>query len=194
MTKLFASCAAALLLSASVASAQGNGSDITGPSVTQSTIAGGIFAPSAGNVGTTAVPVTPAVSNAIVSTSNSIVATVSGGGTITNPVTGAAIPAAAATVAVSMMSSASPEIKAQVNNALSTSGASATVINTLMSTLPNLLSNPTPGQVAEALSAFNAVVNTANAGFLANPPPEFSAIFSVLSQIAASGNAAAKGR
>lgn len=199
MTKIFTSCAAALLLCASAAGAQharfaaSNGSDASGPSVTSSQIAGGIFTSSSGNVGTVAVPATLAVANAIVSTSNSITTSVTGGTALVSPVTGTTISLAASQVAISVMGSASTAIKAEVSNALGTSGASVTVINTLMSTLPGLLTNPTPGQVAEALSAFNAVVNTANAAFLSNPPPEFSAIHAVLAQLATSVQAAGKG-
>src|SRR5256714_5629944 len=112
--------------------------------------------------GTVAVPVDPAVANAVVSASETITGNLRG---IISPITGVAIPEEIARVVVAMMTSATPEVRAQVHAALSQSGASGTVVNQLMGSLPSLLSNPTPGQLQNALSAFNGLVNNSNAAF-----------------------------
>ena len=136
--------------------------------------------------GTVAVPVDPAVATAVVSASETITGNIRG---IISPITGVAIPEEIARVVVAMMTSATPEVRAQVHAALSQSGASGTVVNQLMGSLPSLLSNPTPGQLQNALSAFNGLVNNSNAAFLVNPPAEFLAIHAILLQISNAANA-----
>ena len=68
------------------------------------------------------------------------------------------------------------------------SGVSPGVLNQLLTNLPSLLSNPTAGQLQNALSAFNGFVNNANAAFLVNPPAEFLAVHAILLQISTAAN------
>ena len=72
--------------------------------------------------------------------------------------------------------------------ALSTAGTNAGVVDQLLSNLPSLLSRPTPGQLQNALSAFNGFKNNANAAFLVNPPAEFLALHAILLQISTAAN------
>jgi hypothetical protein len=108
--------------------------------------------------------------------------------TVISPITGVAIPPEIVTVAIRMMTTATPEVRAQITKALSTAGPNGAVVDQLMSNLPSLLSRPTPGQLQNALSAFNGFVNNANAAFLVNPPAEFLALHAILLQISAAAN------
>jgi hypothetical protein len=108
--------------------------------------------------------------------------------TIISPVTGVAIPPEVARVAFGMLTDATPQVRAQMTQALSNSGVSQGVLNQLMTNLPSLLSNPTAGQLQNALSAFNGFVNNANAAFLVNPPAEFLALHAILLQISTAAN------
>ncbi|HZI42581.1 MAG TPA: hypothetical protein VFD67_12780 [Gemmatimonadaceae bacterium] len=107
---------------------------------------------------------------------------------IISPITGVAIPPEITTVAISMMTTATPEVRAQMEKALSTAGTSSSVQGQLISNLPSLLSRPTAGQLQNALSAFNGFVNNANAAFLVNPPAEFLALHAILLQVSVSAN------
>ena len=98
------------------------------------------------------------------------------------------IPPEITRVALGMMSTATPEIRDQMTKALTAAGTSNGVLSQLMSNLPSLLSRPTPGQLQNALSAFNGFVNNANAAFLVNPPAEFLALHAILLQVSASAN------
>ena len=86
------------------------------------------------------------------------------------------------------MTNATEEVRKQIETALMQSGANPRVINQLMTNMPSLLSNPVPGQLQTCLSAFNGVINNANAAFLANPPAEFLGIHAVLLQISNAAN------
>ena len=134
--------------------------------------------------GTVAVPVDLAVAN-IVSTENERLRRER---SIISPITGVAIPAEIADIAVSMMTTATPTARERMATALSTSGASPAVVNQLITNLPSLLSNPTAGQLQNALSAFNGFVNNSNAAFLVNPPAEFLALHAILLQITTAAN------
>lgn len=169
----------ALVAIAPVAAAQTNGSDVSGVNTMGSGIAGGIFVPS--NAGTTSVPVSAGVASAISNAAASVSSQLSAG-TLTS-VTGAPIPASAQATVLAVMTGATPESRAAVRSALEASGAPAQTITTLMQHLPNLLSNPTPGQVQAAVVAFNQIVKSASASFLANPPAEFAALHAALQQI-----------
>jgi hypothetical protein len=125
---------------------------------------------------TVSVPVDPAVATAVVTVADRI----RRDRQVISPITGVAIPPEIVDVVIAMMSTATPEVRTQVLNALSQSGASGAVVRQLMQNLPSLLSNSTPGQQQAALSAFNGLVNNSNAAFLVNPPAEFLAIHAIL--------------
>lgn len=143
------------------------------------------FTPTAGSV---PVPVNMTVASAIVNASRTVEQE-AGAGTLTSPITGVGIPPAVAQVVIAMMTDARPEVRRQIRAALAQSGASGTVIDQLMDNLPSLLTRPTAGQLQTVLSAFNGLVNNANAAFLANPPAEFLGIHAVLLQISNAANA-----
>lgn len=109
--------------------------------------------------------------------------------TVISPITGVAIPPEIVTVALGMMTTATPEVRAQMSKALSTAGTNEGVVDQLLSSLPSLLSRPTAGQLQNALSAFNGFKNNANAAFLVNPPAEFLALHAILLQISVRANA-----
>jgi hypothetical protein len=134
--------------------------------------------------GTVAVPVDLAVAG-IVSTENERLRRE---GSIISPITGVAIPPEIARIAIGMMTTATPEVREQVRKALSNSGTNDGVLNQLLTNLPSLLSNPTAGQLQNALSAFNGFVNNSNAAFLVNPPAEFLALHAILLQISTAAN------
>lgn len=178
MKKLTLLAAAAVAMSAAApraASAQAVINNTTIPIVVVT-----LFTP-----GTVPVPVDPAVADAVVIASKNM----RDEKNIISPITGVAVPPEIARVVIAMMTDATPAVRDQVHNALAQSGASATVINQLMSNLPSLLSNPTAGQVQNALSSFNGYINNSNAAFLVNPPAEFLAIHAILLQISTAANA-----
>jgi len=135
--------------------------------------------------GTVAVPVDLAVANAVGSEMERLLRE---RGNIISPITGVAIPAEVARVAIGMMTTATPEVRDQMTKALANSGANAAVVTQLLSNLPSLLSRPTAGQLQNALSAFNGFVNNANAAFLVNPPAEFLALHAILLQVSTAAN------
>jgi hypothetical protein len=135
--------------------------------------------------GTVAVPMDLAVASAV---GNEMERVLRERSNIISPITGVAIPIDIARVAIGMMTSATPEIRDQMSRALANSGASSAVINQLLSNLPSLLTNPTAGQLQNALSAFNGFVNNANAAFLVNPPAEFLALHAILLQVSTAAN------
>lgn len=134
--------------------------------------------------GTVAVPVDLAVAS-VVSSENERLRRE---GSIVSPITGVAIPPEIARAAIGMLTTATPDVRAQMAKALATAGTNEGVVNQLMSNLPSLLSNPTAGQLQNALSAFNGFVNNANAAFLVNPPAEFLALHAILLQISTAAN------
>lgn len=183
---------AAICLAAAPAVAQsGNASDVTGANITSSAITGGIFTPGGGppaggsnNFSTTVGPAVQSSALALSSSFNS--GSVSGGGiTVSGPGVNA--------VGAVMNASNTPPaaVVAQVASALSTSGAPAGVVNALLTSIQGLLIAATPVSLTTAVSAFNALVNDASPGFLANPPQEFQAIFAALSNMVSAGNEAA---
>jgi hypothetical protein len=134
--------------------------------------------------GTVAVPVDLAVAGAVSSEMERLLRERS----IVSPITGVVIPAEIANVAIGMMTTATPEVRAQMSKALSGAGTNGGVTDQLLSSLPSLLSRPTAGQMQNALSAFNGFVNNANAAFLVNPPAEFLALHAILLQVSTSAN------
>ena len=134
--------------------------------------------------GTVAVPVDLAVASVVTSENERLRRERS----IVSPITGVAIPPEIARVALGMLTDATPAVRDQMTKALSNAGVSQGVLNQLMSNLPSLLSNPTAGQLQNALSAFNGFVNNANAAFLVNPPAEFLALHAILLQISTAAN------
>jgi hypothetical protein len=137
------------------------------------------------NPGTVPIAVTMAVADALVNAGNELRRT----GTVVNPMTGVVVPAQAVQRVIAMMTDATPEVRQSVGDMLRTSGASEAVVRQLMTNLPSLLSNPTPGQMQQALSAFNGLVNNSTAAFLVNPPAEFQAMHSILTSISKAANA-----
>ena len=192
MKNILSAFGAALALCATAAPAvaqSGNSSDVSGANVTTSSIVGGVFAP--GAKGMSAVRSSPAVTGAVTSSAlgafNALrTGSVSGGGI---SVSGGGVQAVGA-----VMNSNNPPqaVLSQVTWALAGSGAPANVVNSLTNSLQGLLASPTPVGVTNAISSFNGLVNAAKGSFLANPPQEFQAVYAVLSQIVAAGNAAAR--
>jgi len=135
--------------------------------------------------GTVAVPIDLAVASAVGTEMDRVLRERAN---IISPITGVAIPVDIARIAIGMMTTATPEVRDQMTRALANSGASAAVVNQLMSNLPSLLTNPTAGQLQNALSAFNGFVNNANAAFLVNPPAEFLALHAILLQVSTAAN------
>jgi hypothetical protein len=136
--------------------------------------------------GTVSVPVDLAVASAVGTEMERVLRE---RGNIISPITGVAIPADIAAAAIGMMTTATPQVRDQMTRALTTnSGASAPVVNQLLSNLPSLLSRPTAGQLQNALSAFNGFVNNANAAYLVNPPAEFLALHAILLQVSTAAN------
>lgn len=134
--------------------------------------------------GTVAVPVDLAVATVVTNETERLRRERS----IISPITGVAIPPEISRVAFGMLTDATPPVRDQITKALSNSGVSPGVLNQLMTNLPSLLSNPTAGQLQNALSAFNGFVNNANAAFLVNPPAEFLALHAILLQISTAAN------
>ena len=190
--KILSACGAALALCVAAAPAvaqSGNSSDVTGASVTSSSIVGGVFSP--GAAGGSAVRTSPAVTGAVRTSAlgafNSLRGgTVTGGGFT---VSGGGVQAVGA-----IMNSNNPPqaVLSQVTWALAGSGAPANVVNNLTNAIQGMLVTPNPNAVMGAISSFNALVNASKASFLAEPPTEFKAIYAVLSQIVDAGNAAAR--
>ena len=136
--------------------------------------------------GTVAVPVDLAVASAVGTEMERVLRERA---KIISPITGVAVPADVAAAAIGMMTTATPQVRDQMARALTTnSGASAAVVNQLLSNLPSLLSRPTAGQLQNALSAFNGFVNNANAAYLVNPPAEFLALHAILLQVSTAAN------
>lgn len=181
--------AAVGLLASTAAQAQtGNGSDVSGPTTTSSSIAGGTFAPSPGTVAANA---SPAVS-AAVQTAGAAVTSQLGAGTLTATTPSGqvvAIPAAVqAAVAAILTGAASPTQVAQMVDALSAAGSAAPQ---LVEALAGLLQGDGgTGQLAAAVGIYNQMVANAPPGFLANPPAAFSAVQSVLSTLVVAAGAA----
>src|SRR5690349_16035728 len=176
MKKLLAAALVAATLGATVstrANAQNNNTTIPFVVVT-------LFTP-----GTVAVPVDLAVASAVGTEMDRVLRERAN---IISPITGVAIPVDVARIAIGMMTTATPEVRDQMTRALANSGASAAVVDQLMSNLPSLLTNPTAGQLQNALSAFNGFVNNANAAFLVNPPAEFLALHAILLQVSTAAN------
>lgn len=135
--------------------------------------------------GTVAVPIDLAVASAVGTEMERVLRERAN---IISPITGVAIPVEISRIAVGMMTTATSADRDAMSKALANSGANAAVVNQLLSNLPSLLSNPTPGQLQNALSAFNGFVNNANAAFLVNPPAEFLALHAILLQVSTAAN------
>jgi hypothetical protein len=179
MNRQIVMAAAVAALGAGLATSSRAGAQVVNNNTTIPIIVVTLFTP-----GTVAVPVDPAVATAVVTTSERILRDRQ----VISPITGVAIPPEIVTVVVAMMTTATPEVRTQVQNALSQSGASGAVIRQLMQNLPSLLSRSTAGQQQAALSAFNGLVNNSSAAFLVNPPAEFLAIHAILLLISDAAN------
>jgi hypothetical protein len=175
MNKLLAAALGAATLGAVASTAKAQNNNTTIPFVVVN-----LFTP-----GTVAVPVDLAVASAVGTEMERLLRE---RGNIISPITGVAIPAEVARIAISMMTTATPDARDAMSKALANSGANAAVVNQLMSNLPSLLSRPTAGQLQNALSAFNGFVNNANAAFLVNPPAEFLALHAILLQVSTAAN------
>lgn len=67
-----------------------------------------------------------------------------------------------------------------LGNALTGGGAPAAQVTALTGALGNLGSNPSPAALATAISAYNALIAAAPAGFINNPPAQVAAIKAAL--------------
>lgn len=175
--------AGAVLFGASVSHAQtGNASD--NGNATPAAILSGFY-----SGGTVAVATNVQVANAITAVMSTITA-LSSSGSLTSTVPGQTISTATAVEIVQLLTSASDQVKADATAEFSSGGASPEAVNTLLSELPSLLSNPRPGQAQAAVAQFNRIVQDSSIAFLTNPPKLFVALQAVLAQISAAANAA----
>jgi len=149
---------AAIGLSASTAFAQGNGSDVTGGTV--SATVSGIFVPSA--AGTTTTTTGPA---------------------ITAPAaTPVAVPAASAP-AVSGVTAGAPAAVASFTQTLSTSGVSPAQAQGIANALQQIGSAPTVGNIQAAVATWNATIATmtpAQITALVSTPQGFAAVQAIV--------------
>jgi hypothetical protein len=172
--------ALALLLAAPALEAQTSTDGqhgVTGPPTTTGDIAGGAFSP-----GTDPVVATPAIAAAIGEAATAVTADLTAG-TATDA-TGNPIPVEAQTAVLWAMQGDAASLAAVVD-AIGVAEAAA-----LAESLDGLLSNPQPGQLAQAVSDFNSVIDAASADFLANPPAEFLAVHAALDALTTAGIAA----
>lgn len=181
MTKPFIriSAAAAIAFTATAAYAQsGSMSDVAGP--TQSTVV--TFAP-LGTPGGGTGGVSGGVSGASVSSTAGSLSS----GNVTSPVTGQAVPPAAAQQVGALMSGSVPAV-AQVSAALTSAGAPAGATASLtqaLAALAGATSSSSPGLVTAAANAFNSLLSALPASFFAagTLPPQFLAIHAALVQM-----------
>lgn len=183
MRTLAAILAFGCLAAALPATAQtGNQSDVTGVTTTSSTIAGGAFAPSPGQVAATA---NPTVQAAVAQASATVAAQLSTG-TMTTP-TGVSIPVAAQQAVAAVMTT--NVVNSPAGLALAAELGGNTAAAALVESVTGLLSSPATGQLASAIGNLNAIVDAAPVEFLANPPPAFVAIQASLAAMVQAANA-----
>jgi hypothetical protein len=185
--------AAAITVSASALYAQsGNGSDVSGPP--GGGVAGGTWVPfggggianrgrggGGGRVGNANPNAAPAIANVAASFSN--------GSPQTSPATGQTIPPAAVAQIGALISGGSPASVAQVSTALQAGGAAPAQTAALvqaLAALANVSAASAPQAIVNAAQAFNALVRSLSASFLANPPADFIAIQAALAPMVAS--------
>ena len=188
--------AAAITLSAGALCAQsGNGSDVTG--IPGGSVAGGIFTPfgiGGGNGGSRGGGRGAGVGGGALGAAGSasisnVARSFSSGAPQISPATGQTIPPAAVAQVGSLISGGSPASVAQVSAALTSAGAPAGLTATLvqaMAALANVTSASAPRAIVDAARAFNALVASLPASFLANPPADFIAIQAALAPMVAS--------
>jgi hypothetical protein len=180
------------LVGASLAAAQtnptNNSSDVTGPSVTGGDVAGGVFTQS-GPTGTMPALATPAVQLAVVGAADRVTSSLTMGSLPS--LSGALIPPRVQAQILAVLTESSPTSApaARLSGVLTTAGArAAAALPALMTSLAGLASNPS--HLAPAIGSYNQFVSAASARFLANPPPEFLAVQSVLSRLTIAAAAA----
>jgi hypothetical protein len=160
---------AALGLSASTAFAQGNGSDVTGGTVS-STISG-VFVPTAGGGTNTA----------------------AGNVTITAPAsTQVTVPPTSATTSMGGVTSGAPAAVASFTQTLTVSGVSAVQAQGIANALQSIGSAPTVGSIQTAVASWNAVLATMSptqVQALVSTPQGFAAVRAILSAYRAAGRA-----
>ena len=118
-----------------------------------------------------------------------IQASFNSGATVTSPATGQPIAPAAVRAVGALIGSGSPASLANVAAALIAGGAPSGQVAALtqaLAVLSGVNGQTAPGAVIAAAKAFNALVGSASAAFLANPPAEFLAIHAALMPMAAS--------
>lgn len=179
--------AAATLPPLAIAGAQrGSASDISGPSVTSSTVVRGAYVPggrlepvpvSAANADPAAVA---RIRNASLALDNQVNA-----GALTG-LDGSALPADAQLLVLGVLKSGTTGAGLSVD-ALRTILARATpgqaaLANTLVDRLVQMGPEPTPLLVLRAATALNDFVDAALPSFLASPPPEFVALHAIVTR------------
>jgi len=167
------------LMSAPATAQTHNQSDVTGPNVTSSAIAG---------VGTVAAEASPAVAAAVATAGTAVTAQLSSGTLSATTPDGATVtipPAVQGALAGILAGGAAPP---EFVAGLAAGGAGSA--SELVEALATLVSSPATGQFAAAVGHFNALVVGADPAFLASPTPEFLAVHSVLSQLVAAGRGA----
>jgi len=174
--------AAALALGSSAAYAQsGNGSDVSGPAQVPVTFAP-LGTPNAGSGFAGPSPSTPGAVS-------SVQASFGSGAPVTSPATGQPIAPSAVQAVSQLINSGSPASLASVAAALNGAGAPSGAVAELTQAIAMLSAakgESTPAAVLSAAKAFNALVASASASFLKNPPPAFLAIHAALVPMAAS--------
>lgn len=105
-------------------------------------------------------------------------------GTMTTP-TGAAIPTTAQARAYGLLTETTPSASAtEISTALSTAGpAASAMLPDLVRGLSDLRSDP--ARLPSVVGQFNGFTSAASSTFIANPPPEYIAVHSVLAQLVA---------
>lgn len=192
----------ALVATAALEAQTGNGSDVTGPNTTGSSVAGAAFVPTAlspvitplpGALSMTGVPAVSAlIPAAVVSTVHALY-----GGTATLPEESGVAPAlpipaesgimvvqlAVAPVGSPLAGRLSAALLVQLTTA--ESGApSVEAVADLLGLLTGVLSAPTPARIAAAVGAFNAVLEQAGPGYLASMPTPLLAMRVLLGRLA----------
>lgn len=178
--------ATVLVLGSSAAYAQsGNGSDISGPTQVPVTFAPLGVNNNNGNNNAPGVGASLSTPGAVAGVQTAFTS----GAAVTSPATGQPIAPAAVRAVGALITSGSPTSVANIAAALTAAGAPSGAVSALTQALALLSgtnAETAPGAVLAAVKSFNALVASASADFLRNPPAEFLAIHAALMPMAAS--------
>lgn len=99
-----------------------------------------------------------------------------------SPVTGAVINRTAVQEVIIVMTTNTSQARSLITRELG--GAGTRLVDSLVNSVGELLSNPKPQQLTTARRTFNSFVASASETFLVNPPDEFLAVHAILDQLA----------